>query len=254
MAATKLVASQFNTTFIKTLFDNIAITNNGATPNSKIDIYNVQAGSDDGTVLIVNSANITVDITVSGANGLDTGSEAVSTWYYVWAICNPTTGVVAGLLSVSSTSPTMPSGYTKKRLIGAVRNKSDGNFQKFYQYNYEYMLYSNIVAVSLGSSTTFASVDISSMIPPNSLSRGVYYYLGGYMAGACNGTVKIGNDGTNDFAYAAAEYNAGLGEYVIDNCDGYMPLITINPPTVYYKVGSANMRCYVYIKGSRLNL
>ena len=52
------------------------------------------------------AVNLTVDITVSGVNGLDTGSEAASTWYYIWVIYNGTT--VAGLLSTSATAPTMP--------------------------------------------------------------------------------------------------------------------------------------------------
>jgi hypothetical protein len=249
---TKLAAGQFNTTLIKTLFDNVAVTFNAGTPNSKVDIYQAWVGSDDGTTVIVPSGSITVDITASGANGLDTGAEAISTWYYIWLIYNPTTGVTAGLFSISSTAPTLPSGYTKKRLIGAVRNKSDGNFQKFYQYNYEYMLYAAVVAVNFGSSTTWASSDISAIIPPVSLSRGVYYILGGNFAGAAASSARIGNDGSTIFSYAS--YRASGIDYVIDNTDGYIQLITVNPPTIYYVVGDANGRCYVYIKGARLNL
>ena len=45
---------------------------------------------------VANWANVAADITASGANGLDTGSEQASTWYSIWAIYNGSTK--AGLL------------------------------------------------------------------------------------------------------------------------------------------------------------
>lgn len=69
----------------------------------------------------------------NGLGGLDTGSEANSTWYHVWLIKRSDTGVVDVLLSLSATSPTMPSNYDYKRRIGAVYNNSSGNLQSFEQ-------------------------------------------------------------------------------------------------------------------------
>lgn len=89
---------------------------------------------DADTFDITLSATVSPDITASGANGLDTGSEANSTLYYVWLIADSSgTNSVAGLLSASATSPTLPSGYDKKRLIWAVYNDSSGNFLDFTQ-------------------------------------------------------------------------------------------------------------------------
>lgn len=79
------------------------------------------------------SINLTIDITASGANGLDTGSEASSTWYYIWVIHDKDTPATAGLLSTSSTAPTMPSGYTYKALVGAAYNDASSNIVDFYQ-------------------------------------------------------------------------------------------------------------------------
>ena len=86
--------------------------------------------------LAVRAVNLTAAITTDGANGLDAGAatEANSTWYYIWVIYNPTTDVVAALLSVSATSPTMPADYTFKRLVGAVYNNSSGDFWDFIQH------------------------------------------------------------------------------------------------------------------------
>lgn len=53
--------------------------------------------------------------------GLDTGSRANNTWYWIWVIKRSDTGVVDILASTSNTTPTMPANYDKKRLIGAIR-------------------------------------------------------------------------------------------------------------------------------------
>ncbi|MBF0351741.1 MAG: hypothetical protein HQM11_11980 [SAR324 cluster bacterium] len=82
-------------------------------------------------VHIASSVSTIVDITVSGSGGLDSGSEAPNTWYYVWTISDGTT--VSGLLSTSATSPTLPSGSIYKKLVSAVRNDNASNFIYFYQ-------------------------------------------------------------------------------------------------------------------------
>lgn len=76
--------------------------------------------------------NELISITTTGVNGLDTGTEA-SGWYYIWAI-GTGSSAPKGLLSTSAFSPTMPPGYTYKRLIGSVYNDLSGNFVPFVQY------------------------------------------------------------------------------------------------------------------------
>lgn len=59
--------------------------------------------------------------------GLDTGSIAPNTTYHFFIIKNPTTGAVDSLYSLSPTAPTMPSGFTLKRWVFAM--KTDGTSQ-----------------------------------------------------------------------------------------------------------------------------
>lgn len=73
-----------------------------------------------GTYYEAKTVNVTLDISTSGVNGLDTGNITVATWYFIWLIFNGTT--VASLISLSATAPTMPTGYTYKKLLGAIRN------------------------------------------------------------------------------------------------------------------------------------
>lgn len=87
-------------------------------------VYEGIAAADDDSITmeIGEGSYLDASLETSGANGLDTGSEQPNTWYAVFVIYNPTTLTTALLLSESQTSPTMPSGYTKKRFIGFVRN------------------------------------------------------------------------------------------------------------------------------------
>jgi hypothetical protein len=78
--------------------------------------------SDGTTERLIDFASLTKRIDASWAagtnqGGLDTGTVANSTWYYLWAIYNPTTLVADYLISASASSPTMPSGYTFKRFL-----------------------------------------------------------------------------------------------------------------------------------------
>jgi len=58
--------------------------------------------------------------TNGGVNALDTGTIAIDTWYFIWVVAK-SDGTTACLASTSSTAPTMPSGYTYKARIGAVK-------------------------------------------------------------------------------------------------------------------------------------
>jgi hypothetical protein len=68
------------------------------------------------------------------AGGLDSGTVANSTWYYIWLIKNLSSGTVDALFSTSSSSPTMPSGYSLKRLVGAVLTDGSANIYGFTAY------------------------------------------------------------------------------------------------------------------------
>jgi hypothetical protein len=77
---------------------------------------------------VLKNIDVTADIEASGANGLDTGTSAVSTAYFIWVIYNPTTSVAAGLFSLSATAPTMPAGYTYKKRVGWNTLDAGSNF------------------------------------------------------------------------------------------------------------------------------
>jgi hypothetical protein len=73
-----------------------------------------------GTYYEAKVVSVMLDLSTGGANGLDTGVITRDTWYYIWLIYNNTT--VASLASLSSDAPTMPSGYTYRKLLGVFKN------------------------------------------------------------------------------------------------------------------------------------
>lgn len=70
--------------------------------------------------------SVSINTAIVGLNGLDTGTLAASTWYSTWVISDGTN--VAGLISLSVTSPTLPTGYTYKARTGWARTDSTAKF------------------------------------------------------------------------------------------------------------------------------
>lgn len=146
---------------------NLKIVNNGATPDSKVDITadRLTLFNASGSPVAVSAVSQTVDITLSGAGGLDTGAEAGSTWYYNWYI-RKNDGTESAILSASDSAPTMPAGYTYKRLIGAVYNNSSNNFVKFEQRN-KHVRYIDEVLMKNGSftATSWTALSVTAFFP-----------------------------------------------------------------------------------------
>lgn len=111
----------------------LTIENNSGTPTTSLDVNCDEAVliSSSGNGIRVGSQDLTIDATSTGANGLDTGSLANTTWYYVYIISNGTT--TAALLSTSATSPTMPTGYTYKYRVGAIITGGAATFTRIIQ-------------------------------------------------------------------------------------------------------------------------
>lgn len=120
--------------------------------------------------IVVGSA-LAVDILESGANGLDSGSVAASTFYAVFVI-GDSTGYndAAGLFSTSATAPTLPFGYDMFRRVGWVKTDGSSDLLEFRQRGIgpdRWMWWDASIATDItnGSSATWAAVDASAGIP-----------------------------------------------------------------------------------------
>lgn len=103
----------------------LALTTNGSDASNDVDIATGAAASDVSPYYLMQlTSALTKQIDASWAvgtnqGGLDTGAVGNNT-YYIWLIQRSDTGVVDVLFSLSSTAPTMPTNYNRKRLIGSL--------------------------------------------------------------------------------------------------------------------------------------
>ncbi|MHA3052540.1 hypothetical protein [Acinetobacter sp. ANC 4640] len=179
-------------------FSNLKISTVGISNyNSVITANSVVLKNSAGNSYLAQSVNATGNINTVGANGLDTGTLALSTWYYVHVIYNPTTQTQAALFSLSATAPTLPSGYTFFARVGVVRTDSTANkyllqtIQYGKRVQYAVLSGSNTAAlpvIASGSQGTwsatapvYVSASISNSVPPTAPS--IKLKVSGYNGG-----------------------------------------------------------------------
>jgi len=103
----------------------MSLANESGTSTTKITISAGQCRDSLNGNNIILAAPITKDLTAvwavgTGNGGRDTGSLSNGQTWHVFAILNPTSGVVDALFSQSPTAPTLPTGYTKFRRLGSI--------------------------------------------------------------------------------------------------------------------------------------
>lgn len=149
--------------------------------------------------------NQTLNTALAGAGGLDTGSMANSTWYYVWAIYNPATATQSIICSTSSTTPTLPSGYTFVALIGAFVTDGSANIIGFVQYgeDWQYLVGSNLGALPLMASGSAGSVSVPTWA---AVALGNFLPLPGGLSSRVRGSMS---SNTNDIIIVAPNNSYG---------------------------------------------
>jgi hypothetical protein len=111
----------------------LSLSNNAVDASNDVDITSGKAASDTSPFnLMVLSGALTKRIDAawsvgSGNGGFDTGGVSASGNYYLWLIQRSDTGVTDALFSVSNTSPTLPTSYDRKRLIGTLERSGSVN-------------------------------------------------------------------------------------------------------------------------------
>lgn len=122
---------------------------------------------------LITCSSVTLNFSTTGLNGLDTGTIASNTWYYIYAILNPTTLATGYLASTSATSPTLPSGFTRFRLLTAVTTLAGSavldNVDWFNWGNQHTVRYNNTTTdkqvLTGGTATAFTTISASTTAP-----------------------------------------------------------------------------------------
>lgn len=224
-----------STSFGSSVTVNLRIIRNAATPTTKLD---VTADRISIAGYIKSSYSVTIDASTTGANALDTGAIAANTAYYVWAIVKPSTATFAGLVSISESAPTMPSGYTQKRLIGMFRTATGAaTFLDGIQKQDTFMYAAGITLVSASAATTATAIDLTGYVPGGSVSAAL---MNAECTVACTGAL-----GFSPFAFAGTFTGALAADTVmITQGSGagavaakvslWVPTLNATPTTIYF--------------------
>lgn len=169
-------------------YKNLLIANDNSTPNTKINITAnaliVQDGS--GNTAKLSSVSVSINSATSGAGGLDTGSLAGSTVYYEWVIAQAGGASPSAVMSLSSSAPTLPMGYTMyARVGGTAITDGSKNFFRVTQKNAnaQYVVTptsntANLPAIASGTSgsvsaPTYTAFSVSAIVPATAGKIGV---------------------------------------------------------------------------------
>jgi hypothetical protein len=159
---TTLNATNLGSFPLRGYLSGLNLSNDGTSPNTVIDVSAGIACSDDATTMM-SLAAFTKSISAtwavgSGNGGLDTGTVAASTWYHVHVIERTDTGVVDVLISLSATSPALPTNYTKKRRIGSIRTDASSHILAFSQNGDEFLWAAAVQDVNTSTLGTTATI------------------------------------------------------------------------------------------------
>lgn len=199
-----------------------------------------------GSGVKITSVSVTPDISSSGANGLDTGAEASSTWYYGYVIRKSSDGTVAGLLSTSASSPNLPTGYDQYALVTAAYNDGSSNFIDFNQKGrrYSYVTWRTLASGSVGTGA-WTAITTTAFVP-----SGLSNYCYGTLAGINNDEITNNNSISATFFADTGNRLTVAGSTTGENTRWEFDLITAN--TLYWQ--SDNAGALVFIHGFELNL
>ena len=208
------------------------------------------------TVKAVNPS-VTLNSASSGANGIDAGSIAASTLYYIWGIYNPTTSTFASLLSLSATAPTLPSGYTYSALLSSAYTDGSSHFIGFTHLGiqWEYLVGSNlsglpsIVSGSQGSTSvpTYVAASTSAVVPSDAMTVKYVVQCRGNVLFAPNGNygalLSLTNPPPVSVENVGGQGETFMQEYVRQSSNAY-----------YASDGSASNDSGVFVAGFTLNI
>lgn len=167
MTATSIQFGQYLPQYI----NGFQISNDATTPNTLLDVAAGNSLDSTGTFQITTSSPIVINAAINGLNGLDTGTFAASTLYAVHIVADPVTNQPTGaMISLSSSAPLLPFGYSVFRLVGHAATDASAHFLAGYWYGggaSRLFMYDapQATSVTAGTATTYTGVALTTLVP-----------------------------------------------------------------------------------------
>lgn len=209
-----------------------------------------------GNAQRISAFNKTVNSAASGAGGLDTGSIATNTWYYIYAIFNPTTSTQSILMSTSATAPTLPSGYTfASGPLSVVRTDGSSNFIGFIQKGnrWQYTVGNNLAGMPLiasglvgsPSAGTYVSIAMATFCPVTSIEEvSISVYTSAASSIIISPNASYGADGSTS--------NPPFCDFRTSGSGGINVKMLLESSNIYW--ASDDSGSHLYINGFTINI
>jgi hypothetical protein len=135
----------------------------------------------------------------AGAGGaLDTGSLANNTWYHWYVIYNPTTDTTDVLFSASASAPTLPSGYTLFRRIGAWATNGSAQWQLIRQKDDTFLYDSPVMSLPQTTYGVTTALLTNVYVPTGVKVDAIFQYVAFY--GATGAIVYVSSPEVTDLS------------------------------------------------------
>lgn len=184
----------------------------------------------------VSSVSETINLTTTGAGGMDTGAAPASGWVAIYLIYNPTTNTSA-LLGVNTTTvvaPTvyggenMPAGYTASALVSVWRTTSGSLLLNGYQRGRKFCIPRVDVLTTSSNPGPYSPINLSAAVPLNAIAASGYAFCNSG-SGSGFAVLSVGSD-ANGLGYfqVYAGLTGSLGS------DIYFENTLAEPQKLYY--------------------
>ena len=168
---------------------------NGGVPNNQVAVSanGIVVQNASGGTTRLTTVSVTISTLTTGANGLDTGTVAASSFYAAFVIFNPGTSTTAGLLSLSETNPALPSGYTYSARVGVVATDGSANLMRSIQLGkrFQYVVSASVTTayppIGTTTSATLASMSVTTTVPTSNSIAVIHLFAGN----STTGTIAI---------------------------------------------------------------
>ena len=197
-----------------------------------------------GVFLRLSSYSKSINLAITGAGGMDTGSAPVSGYVSLYAIAKPdgTSSILACNVTTSTATiyagANMPAGYTYSALIGTWPTNASSQFPIGYQTD-RFVSIPLVAVLSAGTQTTYTSVSISSAVPPNA-KVAIGAAEANYVSAAAQVIIAADVNGTG---FTTVDGIPSQANHAFMQC----PIVTSQ--TLYYKTGNAGCTAYIFVTG-----
>lgn len=188
------------------------------------------------------TAPLTLNIALSGANGIDTGTVTASSFYKIYLIGASTNlKPIACIATLNSSAlPTMPSGYDSYRLIGYFAVDASSHILLAYisgDGNNRRLTYDapQATAITAGNATSYTAVTLSALVPNVDNTR-VQIFSALTPSAAGRGVFLQGSASTGDQIVNLGQVTS----VVLNNTDTVLSQLASGVAKINYKVSNGS--------------